>query len=152
VTDAKLVELRLEFRALIAGIMGGLEGSGWQPKISNARRTRAQQAEKVRLGYAMPGARNPGSHGWGLACDIIDRRHGWEVSETAARFFAELGDLALGAGLTWGGTWFGVGGTREHPTHTSPWNKWQVGWDPAHVQWPQQEIPPEWRTDYPPEL
>ena len=147
-TDPKLVELRLEFRVLIAGILSALEAAGWKPKISNAHRTAEQQLEKVRLGYAMPGATNPGAHNWGLACDIVDRRHGWNVCEDSARFFAALGDAALAAGLTWGGTWFGTGGSRAHPTHKSPWNRWQVGWDPAHVQWPQQRIPPEWRADY----
>jgi hypothetical protein len=144
--DPKLIELRPQFRLLIEPILIHLESDGYRPKISNAYRSAQQQLEKVRLGYAMPGATKPGAHNWGLACDIIDRRWGWSLVEDAARFFAALGDLALAAGLTWGGAWFGAGGSRLHPTHKSGWNRWGIGWDPAHVA--LANAPEELRREY----
>jgi hypothetical protein len=147
--DPKLRELRPEFRAQIAAILDQLEAEGFQPKISNALRTAQQQLDKVAAGYAMPGATSPGTHGWGLACDIIDRRWGWKVCDDAARFFARLCDLATAAGLTSGGAWFGRGGTRKAPTHRSPWNRWGLGWDVAHVGW--ESAPAELRRPYTPD-
>lgn len=147
-TDPKLRELRPEFRELIEGILDQLAAAGFKPKISNAHRTAAQQLEKVKLGYANPGATSPGTHNWGLACDIIDKRYGWTVSEDNAKFFAKLGDLAMAKGLEWGGAWFGVGGTRLKPTHKSPWNKWGLGWDVCHVQYPMHEVPKAWKVPY----
>lgn len=144
--DPKLRELRPEFQAKIEPILDALEAAGFRPKIHNAIRTPEQQAEKVRLGYAMPGATDPGTHGWGLACDIIDRRYGWKVCEEAAKFFAALCDLVTAAGLTSGGTWFGRGGTRKKPVHTSVWSKWGLGWDPAHCSW--ETAPAELRHPY----
>lgn len=132
--DPKLIELRPEFRNTISDILDALVAQGFHAKISNAYRTQAQQLEKVKEGYANPSATSPGAHGWGLAADIIDRRYAWEVSEHSAKFFAALGDLAMAAGCTWGGAWFGAGGTSAHPTHKACWNKWGIGWDPAHVQ------------------
>lgn len=148
-TDPKLRELRPEFRTKIAAILDALAGQGYQPKISNALRTAAQQAQKIAEGAAMPGATDPGTHGWGLACDVIDRRWGWKVTEENAKFFAALCDLATAAGLTCGGTWFGKGGTRAKPTHRSPWNRWGLGWDVAHVSW--ESAPRELRKTYAPE-
>jgi len=147
--DPKLHELRPEFRAKIEPILDALESAGFQPKISNALRTKEQQLEKVRLGYANPTATDPGAHGWGLACDIIDKRYGWKVCEEAAKFFAMLCDLARAAGLVSGGAWFGKGGTRKAPTHKSVWNKFSLGWDPAHTEW--GSAPAELRHPYSPQ-
>lgn len=132
-SDPKLSELEEPFRGKLAAILDQLAQEGWQPRISNALRTREQQEEKFRLGYAM--SPDPGSHGRGLAADVIDQRWGWELSERNARFFARLVDLALAAGLVAGGAWFGRGGTREKPAHRSPWNRWGLGWDVAHVEY-----------------
>ncbi len=147
-SDAKLDLVRPEFRRILEPILDQLEAEGWQPKCSNTLRTPAEQLEKVRLGYAMPGATDPGSHGWGCAADVIDRRYGWRVCGEAARFFARLVDLASEAGLTCGGTWWGKGGTRLKPTHKSPWSKWGLGWDPAHVAW--ESAPAELRKPWTP--
>jgi hypothetical protein len=148
-TDPKLVELRLVFREKISAILDELEAKGFQPKISNAYRTEAQQLEKVAQGHAMKGATKPGSHNWGCACDIIDRRWGWNVTDDNAKFFAALCDLARAAGLVSGGAWFGKGGTRKKPTHTSPWNGHGLGWDVAHVE--LSNPPRDLREDYGPE-
>lgn len=144
--DPKLRELRPEFRTKIDLILDLLADEGFQPKISNAYRSAAQQLEKVKQGYANPGATSPGTHNWGLACDIVDKRWGWNVHERSAKFFARLCDLASAAGLVSGGTWFGLHGTREKPTHASVWNKFGLGWDVAHVEW--NNPPRAWRREY----
>lgn len=148
--DPKLIQLRPIFREKISRILDALELAEFQPKISNAFRTAAQQLEKVKLGYANPKALNPGAHNWGLACDIIDRRWGWNLRylDSAALFFASLGDLAMAEGLTWGGSWFGAGGTRKAPTHRSPWNRYGIGWDPAHCE--LKNSPAELRREFGP--
>ena len=148
-SDPKLRELRPEFRTKIADILDALTEAGFRPKISNALRTKAQQLEKVQQGYANPTATDPGAHGNGLACDVIDRRYGWKVCEEAAKFFAALCDLVTAAGLTSGGTWFGEGGTRKKPTHKSEWNRYGLGWDVAHIEW--SRAPAELRHPYEPD-
>jgi hypothetical protein len=136
VSDPKLAELRPEVRERFSRILEALAAAGYQPKISNALRTEAQQLEKVKQGYAMPGATKPGTHAWGLAADIIDRRWGWnKVDQECAGFFLLLRELAKQEGLTCGGWWFGKGGTAEKPKHRSAWNKFGLGWDVAHVEW-----------------
>jgi hypothetical protein len=127
--DPKLRELRPEFRIRINGILDALEAQGYHPKISNAHRTWEQQAEKVAKGYAPAGCLDPGSHNWGLACDIIDHRMGWTVSLDNARFFALLCDLAHADGLVCGGSW-----DRHGKRHKSIWNQWGLGYDVAHVE------------------
>lgn len=148
-TDPKLVELRPVFRVQVATILDKLTEKGFKPKISNAYRTDEQQAEKVRLGYAMPGATKRGGHNWGLACDIIDKRWGWNLTDENAKFFAALCDLALEAGLISGGAWFGKGGTRAEPTHKSSWNQFGLGWDVAHLE--MKNPPKELQEDYGPD-
>lgn len=144
--DPKLRELRPEMRVKVAAILDELTARGYSPRISNAYRTWAQQAQKIKEGAAMPGARDPGAHNWGLACDVIDKRWGWKVSEENARFFAALADLATEHGLVTGGHWFGAGGTREKPTHRSEWNRWGLGWDVAHIEWRNPSA--GWRRDW----
>lgn len=144
-SDPKLKQLRPRLRLKIGYVLADLEAKGWKPKIHNAHRTQAQQDEKFRRGVSK--SRKVKHHNWGLACDIIDRRYAWpqpddppEIWEKAAQFFLDLrascdrADLMIANG----GWWFGgrrAGGkkpTAENPTHRSVWNKWGLGWDPAH--------------------
>jgi hypothetical protein len=121
-----------EFAEKLRKVMERLSEQGFQPRVSNAFRTPEQQAEKVRLGYAKNP--DPGTHGAGLAADVIDKRYGWEDSKRNAKFFAALTDAAMAEGLTAGGSWFGQGGTRLKPTRPALWNKYGIGWDPAHIE------------------
>jgi len=144
--DPKLNELRPEFRALLEPILVELARLGFQPKISNAYRSVEEQAKKKAQGFAK--SARPGAHTWGLAADVIDRRWGWKVTEENAKFFGALCRLSVAAGLVCGGTWFGKGGTRERPTHPSPWNHWKLGWDVAHVE--MRNPPAALRREYRP--
>lgn len=58
-------------------------------------------------------------HGYGLACDIISKAKGWDVS---ALWFAKMGAIAKKHGLKWGGDW------KQH--------------DLPHVQWAQCKASP----------
>ena len=145
----KLGELRIEVQPEFEAILDELQAQGFYPKISNAYRTAAQQLEKVAQGSAMPGATNPGTHNWGLAADIISNQKGggWVFSLENAKFYAALTMAATKRGFTSGGTWFGKGGTRKNPTHKSGWNKWGIGWDPAHTEYPSRKFQKAWTKD-----
>lgn len=141
-TDPLLGQLRPEFRGKVAEILDSLAGT-FQPRISNALRTYEQQLEKVSLGYAMPGALNPGTHGYGLAADIIDGRYAWVVNATTIAFFKALRDLAVARGFTSGANWFHANG------RPNVWAPHGIGWDPAHISW--DNAPRELRQMYTPE-
>ncbi|MFH1184521.1 MAG: hypothetical protein V1755_05720 [Chloroflexota bacterium] len=138
----KLDELRPQFRPLVAAILADLEAQGYQPKISNAYRTAAQQAEKAKNGYSLTA--KPGYHHWGLACDIVDQRWGWKVADDNAAFFRALRDACDVVGVASGGWWGLKPGRERH----SPWLRWRLGWDVAHCQ--IIGAPRALRTDYGP--
>ncbi len=104
VDRSNLSGLQPDFRAKVERVLRRLQAKGWQPRVAEGRRTRAQQAEKVRRGYS----RTMNSrHLTGRAADIVDRRWGWEgpAADTNHRFWRDLGAAAKAEGLTWGGDW-----------------------------------------------
>ena len=119
-SDPKLIQLRPKFRLQIGYVLAELEVQGFQPRISNAHRTQAEQEEKFRLGYSK--SKTVRHHGWGLACDVIDRRWGWKYIKDCANFFlalraaCDLHNVANGA----------------YYRQTNGWAMWGMGWDPAH--------------------
>jgi len=139
---AKLAELRPEMREKVARVLAALEGQGYQPKISNAYRSAAQQAAKKAAGYSLTA--KPGYHNWGLAADIIDARWGWRVSDENAAFFLALRAACDAEGLASGG-WWGLKPGRER---RSLWLRYKIGWDCAHVQY--IGAPRAWRVEYRP--
>lgn len=64
-------------------------------------------------------------HGFGLAADIISRKHGWDAP---AAFWQALGDRARARGLRWGFDWDMDG----VPTDADPDERFA---DRPHVQW-----------------
>jgi hypothetical protein len=149
--DPKLPQLRPKFAGLIAETLLALRAAGHQAKIHNAFRSQAQQSKLAAKGR---GPSKVGPHNWGLAADIIDRRYAWcggkkgasrrTCFENAAAFFAALGAVVKSKGLTWGGSWFG---------RASAFKKWNIGWDPAHVQYRSWSgTPRAWRQEYRPFL
>jgi hypothetical protein len=65
-----------------------------------------------------------------LAADLVPRDISVEPpNQQAADAFLALSEEAQRVGLTTGATWFGGNLGR-----TTPWRKWSVGWDPAHVE------------------
>jgi hypothetical protein len=154
--DPKLGELRPPFQQIVANIIQNLKAKGFQPRISNAYRSAAQQMEKMRQGFAK--SAKSGTHNWGLACDLIDRRYAWNIGKSreeaaalkrgetpdVAKFFLALMAECRNFGITCGGNWFGP---KDKP-HKSVWNKWGIGWDPAHIELPYKQIRPEWKHEY----
>lgn len=124
----KLAELRPEFRPAVEAILADLEASGWQPKISNAYRTPAEQAAKKAAGFSLTA--KPGYHNWGLACDVVDRRWAWQVRPETVEFFRELRAACDAQGVASGG-WWGLKPRRER---RSAWLIHGLGWDVAHLQ------------------
>lgn len=170
-----LDELRIEVQPVFERILDDLTSQGFRPKISNAYRTPAQQREKVLRGWAQKSAQKiaakaikdgrfppwmsikdvvrrlidtgeivvkVGYHNWGLAADIIPKGWGWKkVTPDVAKFFLALRRSAQKNGLVSGGAW-----SRSNPI----WAKYDLGWDPAHIQvsrWNGQRLPREWRQD-----
>ena len=96
--------LEPDFRARVKRVLRRLEAKGWQPYVAEGRRTKAQQREKVRLGYSKT---MRSKHLVGRAADIVDRRYGWggPAVKWSFRFWRDLGQAARAEGLTWGGDW-----------------------------------------------
>ncbi|MEY3014686.1 MAG: hypothetical protein RIT45_3421 [Pseudomonadota bacterium] len=96
--------LEANFRAKVVTILKELAGKGWKPVVAEGLRTRAQQAEKVRLGYSKT---MNSAHLLGLGADIVDRRYAWggPAANTEFQFWKDLGLAARAQGLIWGGDW-----------------------------------------------
>lgn len=117
--------LNPKFAQKLDRVVKALEQDGWQPKIAEGLRTPAQQAQKVRQGFAPRGSDIPGSplasrHMSGQAADVIDRRWGWDtVGGKSHPFWGALGQAAEDQGLRWGGDFnpngfHGAGGDVAH--------------------------------------
>lgn len=153
-SDPKLKELTRDgnFQAKVSALMSDLEAHGEKPKVFETKRTKAQQAEKVRLGYSKTMNsyhRKVGSDGLAKAADVADAVKGWNARK---RFWLRLGSSAMAHDIGWGGL-FGLNGKQkaklktaiamlrsagwpdEHPAYAC-----QVGWDTAHLEnrsnWP----------------
>lgn len=96
--------LQADFRVKVIAILKELAGKGWKPVVAEGLRTRAQQAEKVRLGYSKT---MNSAHLLGLGADIVDRRYAWggPAASTSYAFWTDLGTAARAQGLIWGGDW-----------------------------------------------
>ena len=118
--DPKLAELLPFFRDRVDRILTELEALEWQPKIVYVKRTRQEQAEKVKQGYSktMNSWHVEGTHAvlryagqtervYGNAVDIVDKRYGWggKAAATNFAFWKDLGRIAKAHGCSWGGDW-----------------------------------------------
>lgn len=104
IDTTNLSSLHPTLRAKVERVLRRLQAKGWQPYVAEGKRTRAEQAEKVRLGYS----RTMNSrHLTGRAADIVDRRYGWggRAANQNFQFWRDLGAAARAEGLTWGGDW-----------------------------------------------
>lgn len=132
-----LEDLRPDIRLKISAVLERLTARGFVPRLSEVRRTRERAAWNKAHGVSKAGTASlhVGDPGHVRAADIVDGRRDsagllilWGGSltgtpdarrlerQTSAReFFAALGEEAIRAGLTWGGSW---------------------GWDSAHVESP----------------
>jgi len=136
-----LDDLHPELRKKIDIVLRELREAGHHPRIAaayrsperqNAYHQMSQVAEY--LGYS-PGTKvTKGCHNnrengkpASLAIDIWGGPVG-SPNETRAAFFHALRDTAVSQGLESGGNW-----TRRNPG----WSRYDLGWDPAHVQMPR---------------
>lgn len=145
----KLLELTNDggFRSKVAAVLETLSKKGYPDVyIVEAKRTLAQQQEKVRRGYSKTLNSyhlKRGSDTGGLAADIVPKSKGWNAEK---RFWLMLGWLCYSHGLGWGGL-FGLSATRKNlvlasmkrlskagwPAKSADYET-QIGWDGAHVQ------------------
>lgn len=142
---------RGNFRTKVEIILGHMDAKRMYSKIAEAKRTREQQAEKVRRGYSKTMRSNhlPGPDGLASAADVVDVSRGWNASK---RYWLMLGSAALAHQVGWGGL-FGLNRKRKqnvvkciHQARAEGWpmesEAYQVaiGWDPAHLEinnnWP----------------
>jgi hypothetical protein len=121
-------------KPIVLEILQELEKRGWQPKVAEGRRSAEQQREKVRLGYSQT---MNSYHLSGLAADIIDTRHAWNIPLTH-QFWVDLGDIVNRlhvpeeGRIRWGGTW-----DRPYSMYLNcVKNKQKIAWfaDVAHVE------------------
>lgn len=111
--DLKIKQLRPQLQPKVLHIVQQLEKLGYAPVVAEAKRTKAQQAEKVKKGYSKT---MRSYHLIGMAADIVNHPDYWDgpASKRDYPFWADYGALVASEGLTWGG-------------------KWKF-WDPAHLQ------------------
>lgn len=149
-TDPKLSQISRDGNLVgkIDAILLGLQKHGYPDAfIAEAMRTRAEQAEKVRLGYSktLTGSYHlkRGSDGKGMAADIVPKSTGWNAPK---RYWMMLGHLCRSYGVGWGGL-FGLNGKQKAKLiaamdvlsaagwpATHPAYQTQIGWDGAHAQ------------------
>jgi hypothetical protein len=109
------------FKDALRQILAELRLLGWKPKIWHIKRTKAEQAEKVKKGYSktmkswhvdsteglLPAGRISYDVIQGNAADIVDSRYAWsgEASSLDFQFWKDLGRIAKTHGCSWGGDW-----------------------------------------------
>ncbi len=119
--EEKLGEAHPAFALTLRQIIKDLSGLGWQPRIVSVRRTKEQQAEKLKKGYSktMQSWHVKGTHRViaednqsltginGDAADIVDNRYWWNglAKSHDFKFWTDLGSTAKKYGCAWGGDW-----------------------------------------------
>jgi hypothetical protein len=119
--DAFLEQAHPIFKVVLKQVLADLRALGWQPKIVHIKRTKAEQAEKVKKGYSktmkswhvdstegvMPVGRGAYEVVQGNAADVVDSRYGWggQASSLDFQFWKDLGGSAKMHGCSWGGDW-----------------------------------------------
>jgi hypothetical protein len=121
----KISELKPEFQPIVIKVMKGLIALGHEPKVYEGLRTKAQQAEKVRLGYSKT---MKSYHLSGYAVDIADRRYAWNVSRLHP-FWYDYAKIIFEVakshpGLGWGGIW--SKGKLDTAQETDRWRKYEA--------------------------
>ena len=125
-----------DFRAKINTILQNLEARGTPFVIRATFRDSVRQSyyksqgwSSVSKSYHMNVDMDRGRPA-ALAADLVPRDISVEPpNQQAADAYLALLEEAQRTGLTTGATWF-VGNLGR----TTPWRKWSVGWDPAHVK------------------
>jgi hypothetical protein len=148
-TDPKLSQLTRDgnFSLKVAAILDEVAHHGYPDVyIAEAKRTLAQQLEKIRLGYSKTRLSyhlKRGSDGGGKAADVVPRKTLWNAEK---RYWLMLGYCAYNHGVGWGGL-FGVSTLQKARIlsamkqlsakgwpHDDELYRVQIGWDGAHLQ------------------
>lgn len=97
------------FRDKLDLVCDDLREKGYEPHMvytwrSSETQGRLQAEGKSKVSFSFHNAVDASGQPAALACDLIDKRHGWS-GPAASAFFAALGKAAQARGLTWGGDW-----------------------------------------------
>lgn len=106
IINAAFNSLEDRFKPIVLEIMKRLEAKGWQPMVAEGRRTRAQQAYKVKMGYSTT---MNSYHLTGMAADIVDKRYAWNIP-LSHQYWKDQGAVVNELrktipALKWGGDW-----------------------------------------------
>jgi peptidoglycan L-alanyl-D-glutamate endopeptidase CwlK len=82
-------------------VLAAMVSLGYDPVPFDTLRTPAEAAKLFARGV---GSRNS-MHCYGVACDVICGKHGWDCSASGCKFFCALGEVVESLGLVWGGRW-----------------------------------------------
>lgn len=130
--STSLADLDPAFAAEVDDLITTLEAAGFHPVASCTYRSPEVQDLLFRVGTATQAKGGESCHNQRLAVDLWDGglSLGLITGDAATMqaqtpFLRALGAAAHAAGLRWGGDWHG---------HTSAWDSWDLGWDPAHVE------------------
>jgi hypothetical protein len=126
----------VDARVRLPELLDRLRTRGFQPRIAFTWRALATQDDllaqkRSSVSFSFHNAVRNGQPA-ALAADLFDARYGWgdnthgsPKSNGALAFFRAVGEEARALGLVWGGSWTG---------RPSFWSRYDLGWDPAHVQ------------------
>jgi len=97
-----LTKLHPAFQPKIEGLLEALEALGTPARLWETLRTPKRGEWLKAQGRSRNGARS--MHIFGLAADVICAAHRWRCPRSCG-FFSNVGEVARGEGLTWGGDW-----------------------------------------------
>ena len=80
-------------------VLDAMRALGYDPCPFDTLRTPAEAAKFHARGV---GSKNS-MHCYGVACDVICNKHGWDCSAHGCKFFTDLGRVVEAEGLVWGG-------------------------------------------------
>lgn len=120
------------FRATIEEIIQDLEGRGWRVKVRETYRDATRQAAYYAAGWStIDGVTRKSRHNYvdasgRPAAEAVDLGPDGAADDAeAARFYADLRDLAVASGLESGA---------NYSRSSARWAAFGLGWDPGHVE------------------
>ena len=136
--STKLSSVHPSFRSIVSGVISKLNEKGFDPIIGSGYRSAKSQKEKIEKGYSKS-KHLIGSHTSldsegnraAYAVDIVSDKHRWSDTQGAFDFFQALGEIVESDypnDIVWGGSW-------ERKDKTIDGKNYNIGWDPAHIQY-----------------
>jgi hypothetical protein len=87
------------FAVKVRQVLGDMKALGHSPVPFDTLRTEAEAAKFFARGV---GSKNS-MHIYGVACDVICNKHGWDCKKNKCKFYTDLGKIVEARGLVWGG-------------------------------------------------